>query len=145
MGMSSSGNNGGAMADINVTPLVDVMLVLLIIFMVTAPMMNSAGVQIDLPRTDAAPLPNQQDQLILSIDKELRYYIGDKVFAGPELQAELTQRAIAKPDQPVFLRADGDVPYKEVAAVLGIAKAAGMPRVGLVFEPGVPTPAAPRK
>ncbi len=136
MGMSSGGN-GGAMADINVTPLVDVMLVLLIIFMVTAPMMNeNTGVKVDLPTSEAPPLDPAEEQLVLSIDKTGHVFIGDKPFTLEELPGKLEGIAKASPDLPVFLRADGEVPYRQVAALLGVAKKAGMPRVGLVFEPG---------
>jgi biopolymer transport protein TolR len=135
MGMDS-GNHGSAMADINVTPLVDVMLVLLIIFMITAPMMNQ-GVEIDLPKEDAQPLTaDTEEQLILSIDNELRYYINESVFTAKEMPKKLAALAEANPNKPVFIRADGNVPYREVARLLAAAKRAGMPRVGLVFDPG---------
>lgn len=137
MGMST-GSSGGAMADINVTPLVDVMLVLLIIFMVTTPMMNSAGVEVDLPRSEAPPLDQDPDnQLVLSIDADLNYYIGEYTYPVEELPEKLAAIALANPDQPVFLRADGAVPYRAIAALMGAAKRAGMVRVGLVFEPGI--------
>ena len=130
------GGNDKAMSDINVTPLVDVMLVLLIIFMITAPMMNNSGVDIDLPKVDAPPLDrDQEDQLIISIDGDLNYYINDSMFPKDEMRAKLKAIAEANPGQAVFLEADGTVPYSEVAAVVGDAKLAGMPRVGLVFDP----------
>lgn len=137
MGMSS-GSNRGAMSEINVTPLVDVMLVLLIIFMVTAPMMNDAGVEINLPESDAPPLMEDTedvDQLILTLDRESNVYIGENMHRPEELPAKLSAIAKARPDARVFLRADGEVPYREVASLLGIARRAGMPKVGLVFEP----------
>jgi biopolymer transport protein TolR len=137
MAMSSGGGHGGAMGDINVTPLVDVMLVLLIIFMVTAPLMN-AGVDIDLPKAQAPPVALQEDQLMLSIDKDLNYYINESKFTGDEMPGKLKAIAEANPDQPVFLKADGSVAYREVAFLLAAAKTAGIPRVGLVFEPGAP-------
>lgn len=133
--MGGGGATDGAMADINVTPLVDVMLVLLIIFMVTAPMMNNAGVTIDLPKEVAPALDQEEDQLILSIDAELRTYIDDVEFPKDTLKDKLAAIAKANPDLPIFLRSDGAVPYREVAAVLAAAKDAGMPRVGLVFDP----------
>lgn len=136
MGMSSGGS-GGPMGDINVTPLVDVMLVLLIIFMVTAPMMN-AGVDIDLPRVDAPPVNVDPNQLVLKIDKNLKYMINDSTFTAEEMPVKLAAIAKENPDQPVFLQADGTVPYAEVAYLLAVAKKSGIPRVGLVFEPGVP-------
>ena len=123
------------MGDINVTPLVDVMLVLLIIFMVTAPLMN-AGVDVDLPKAEAPPITMPEEQMILAIDKDLAYYINESKFTAEELPAKLHAIAEANPDQAVFLRADEAVPYREVAYLLAAAKNAGIPRVGLVFEPG---------
>jgi len=134
MGMGGNGNSG-TMGDINVTPLVDVMLVLLIIFMITAPMLNNAGVDVDLPKEEAPPLENPEEQLLLSIDRDLNYYINDNQFTGEELRSKLGAIAKANPDQPVFLRADGSVPYREIAKLMAAAKKAGMPRVGLVFDP----------
>ncbi len=134
MGMDT-GNNGSAMSDINVTPLVDVMLVLLIIFMITAPMMNQ-GVEVDLPKEDAQPLTaDAEDQMILSIDSELNYYINESKFTANEMPKKLRALADANPNKPVFIRADGEVPYREVARLLAAAKRAGMPRVGMVFDP----------
>ena len=122
MGMSTGGSGGGSMSDINVTPLVDVMLVLLIIFMITAPLMN-AGVDIDLPKADAPPLVMDQDQqLVLSIDKDLQYAIDDAVFPKEEIPVRLAAIAKANPDQPVYLKADGQVPYEHVADMLAAAK-----------------------
>ena len=134
MGMGA-GNNGSAMADINVTPLVDVMLVLLIIFMITAPMMNQ-GVEIDLPKEDAQPLTaDSEEQLILSVDRDLNYFINESQFKSEDMPTKLRAIAEANPNKPVFIRADGEVPYREVAKLLAAAKRAGMPRVGMVFDP----------
>lgn len=140
----SSGGGGQAMADINVTPLVDVMLVLLIIFMVTAPMLNNAGVTIDLPREQAPSLDQEDEQLILTIDAALKTYIDDVEFPREEMKVKLAAIAKANPELPIFLRADGTVPYSEVAAILAAAKDAGMPRVGLVFDPTSAPPGKPR-
>ncbi len=137
--MGMGGGDQQAMADINVTPLVDVMLVLLIIFMVTAPMLNNAGVPVDLPREEAPALDQEEEQLILTIDRDLRVYIDDVEFPREELREKLAAIARANPDLPLFLRSDGEVPYREVAAVLAAAKDAGMPRVGLVFDPTPPS------
>jgi biopolymer transport protein TolR len=135
MGMTT-GSRPGTMSDINVTPLVDVMLVLLIIFMVTAPLLN-AGVDIDLPKADAPPLVmDQEHQLVLSIDEELNYSIDEATFPKEEIPQRLAAIANANPDQPVFLRADGDVPYRYVAELLAAAKNAGFPRVGMVMQYG---------
>jgi len=140
MGMGNS-NQGNAMSDINVTPLVDVMLVLLIIFMITAPMLNQ-GVDLDLPKENAQPLQmDNEEQLILSIDKNLNYYINESKFTSEEMPKRLMAIAEASPNKPVFLRADGSVPYREVAGLLAAAKNAGMPRVGMVFDPSAsPSP-----
>jgi biopolymer transport protein TolR len=134
MGMSTGGP-GGSMSEINVTPLVDVMLVLLIIFMVTAPLLTQ-GVDVDLPQADAPPLEmDSEDQLILSIDKDLNFFINESSFTSDEMPDKLAAIAKANPGQPIFLQADGNVPYREVARLLGAAKLAGFPRVGMVFSP----------
>ena len=135
MGMSG-GSSGQTMADINVTPLVDVMLVLLIIFMVTAPMLNNAGVEIDLPRADTPPLDmSDEEQLVLSMDAERMVWIDETSYTIEELLPKLRAIAEANPERPVFVRADGSLPYRDVVGLLELAKRAGMPRVGLVFEP----------
>lgn len=131
----SGGGNGGAMADINVTPLVDVMLVLLIIFMITAPMMNQ-GVDIDLPKATAQPLEGGDDQLILSIDKDLKHYLNGNEVPSGELAVKLKAIAAEAPGQPVFVRADGGIEYRYVMRAMAMLKNAGMPRVGLVSDPG---------
>lgn len=135
MGMSGPSRQGGMMADINVTPFVDVMLVLLIIFMVTAPLMTT-GVEMDLPRAEAPPLTGKDDQLVLSITKDERYYLGDNEFPAAEIPVKLAAIAKANPDQQVFVRADGSLQYEKVLQVLAVAKNAGIPKVGLVTQPG---------
>jgi biopolymer transport protein TolR len=133
----SGGSHGGTMSEINVTPLVDVMLVLLIIFMITAPLMNNAGVEIDLPKAETPPLDFAEEQIVLSMDGQRNVYIEgvDTPFTLEELPGRLRGIAEADPDRPVFLRADGDLPYRDVVKLLEIAKKSGMPRVGLVFDP----------
>lgn len=132
----SAGGGGGTVSEINITPLVDVMLVLLIIFMVTAPMLNNSGVEIDLPKAEAPAMETDEDQLVISIDGELNYFLNDTMLdSADKLEKQLAAIAKANPDAPVVLKADGTVPYKEVASVMSAAKAAGMPRVGLVFDP----------
>ncbi len=130
---------GSSMSDINVTPLVDVMLVLLIIFMVTAPMLGQS--EIELPAEQAEPLKMDEDQIILQIDRAERFWIrpsgSDDATEYPfeEVPVKLAAMAKANPDLPVFVEADGEVPYAKVAFVLAAAQAAGMPRVGMVFDP----------
>jgi len=138
MAMSGGSEPGQTMADINVTPLVDVMLVLVIIFMITAPMLNNAGVEIDLPKAETPPLDmDDKDQLVLSMDGQHQVFINDDktAYTVEELPARLRAIAAATPDRPVFLRADGGLPYRDVVHLLEVAKQAGMPRIGLVFEP----------
>ena len=138
MGMSSGGNDDqGMMAEINVTPFVDVMLVLLIIFMVTAPLMTT-GMEVELPRTDAPALSmDQDDQLILSITAEGAYYINEHDFTIEELRPKLIAIAKANPDQELFLRADGAVPYEKVAQLMALCTQAGISKMGMVTQPGV--------
>jgi biopolymer transport protein TolR len=138
MGMSSGGNDDqGMMAEINVTPFVDVMLVLLIIFMVTAPLMTT-GMEVELPRTDAPTLTmDQDDQLILSITAEGSYYINEHDFTIEELRPKLVAIAKANPDQELFLRADGAVPYEKVAQLMALCTQAGISKMGMVTQPGI--------
>ncbi len=137
MGMSSGGDERGMMAEINVTPFVDVMLVLLIIFMVTAPMLT-LGMDVELPRVEAPPLPSSEKQLILSVTAEGRYFLNEHEFTVEELGPKLAAIAKANPNQDVFLKADGKVPYEKVAALLALATKAGIARVGMVTQPGPP-------
>lgn len=131
----SSGGPGGMMADINVTPFVDVMLVLLIIFMVTAPLMTT-GIGVDLPRADAPSLEMPEEQLILTIDAEGRYFLNDHEFTWAELEERIPAIAKANPDQEVFLRADGQVPYARVAQLMALCTRSGIPRMGMVTQAG---------
>ena len=142
MGMSGPSREGGMMSEINVTPFVDVMLVLLIIFMVTAPMMTT-GVDLDLPRADAPALPTDEEQLVLSIDAEGRTFLQDQPFTPEELGAKLRAIAQANPGKPMFVKADGKLPYETVLQALATARSAGMTKVGLVTQPGA-APAGPR-
>jgi biopolymer transport protein TolR len=126
------------MADINVTPLVDVMLVLLIIFMVTAPMLNNAGLEIDLPKAELPALDmTDEEQLILTMRPDRTVQINDQAttFELEEMLPRLRAIAEANPDRAVFVRADGSLAYRDLMRLLEIAKKSGMPRVGLVTDP----------
>ena len=136
MGMSSGGDNNGMMAEINVTPFVDVMLVLLIIFMITAPMMNQ-GVQVELPKATADQLPTDDKALILSITEAGQYYMAEEMYQLEEIQLKLQAIAIANPDKEVFIRADALVPYEKVAQLMASCTQAGITKLGMVTEPGV--------
>ena len=126
MGMSGpdGGNSRGMMSEINVTPFVDVMLVLLIIFMVTAPLMTT-GMKVELPRADAPPLP--------SAEKE--YFINKHSFKLEELEPKLKAIIKANPEQEIFLQADAKVPYEKVAQLVALCTSVGIPRMGLVTQP----------
>jgi biopolymer transport protein TolR len=135
MGMSSGGDRGGMMSEINVTPFVDVMLVLLIIFMVTAPMMVQ-GVDIELPKSQSPPLMSEEEQLVLSLTADGKYFINESEFTFEELQVKLRAIREANPDQAIFVKADGALPYEKVIRMMSVAQAAGIGKVGLVTQPG---------
>ena len=132
--MGISTNNRGMLAEINVTPFVDVMLVLLIIFMVTAPLMTQ-GVEVDLPQTRTVrSLPQDNEHLILSINDKGEIYLDEYKVGFDELQGHL-DKLVKKQNKMLFLRADKNVAYGEVVKVMGEIKAAGIDRLGVVAEP----------
>ncbi|BDQ34137.1 protein TolR [Pseudodesulfovibrio portus] len=124
---------GGFLNEINVTPFVDVMLVLLIIFMVTAPLMTQ-GVEVDLPTTRTVKnLPQDSEHLILSVKKDGTLFLDEYQVGLDELQAHLKQ-LVAKQKKQLFLRADKEVAYGTVVRVMGEIKSAGIDRLGIVAE-----------
>ena len=135
MSFDDSDNGGGAISTINVTPLVDVMLVLLVIFMVTAPILQQ-GVELELPKETISPIEGEGDQLVVSIDKSGGIFIGEGNPAelstlGPKLTAIIARRQ----DKRVFIRADKSVQYGAVMAVMGTMRRNGIYKVGLITEP----------
>ncbi|PWJ22520.1 protein TolR [Jannaschia seohaensis] len=133
------GSGNAPMAEINVTPFVDVMLVLLIIFMVAAPLLT-AGVPVELPETAAAPLPQEQEEpLAVTVTAEGIVQIGSTEVPREELVTRLQAIAGERESDRVFLRADGSVPYAEIMVVMGALNAGGFRNIGLVTEPGGPT------
>jgi biopolymer transport protein TolR len=124
-----------ALAEINVTPLVDVMLVLLIIFMVSAPLMNNQGVQVDLPKTSAQTLNDPQEPLVLVVNKSRQILINDRAIEQGSLRSKLEAIASAKPNVEVFIHADQSLPYGLIAQVMAEVKKAKIHRVGLVTDP----------
>jgi biopolymer transport protein TolR len=122
------------MSDINVTPLVDVMLVLVVIFIITAPLLASA-IRLDLPKTDAAKAVETPKFVALVVDKSGQTFLNDKALELDELARQLAQTAGQNPDTEVQLRADEAVPYGKVVAVMGVAQKAGLNRIGFVAEP----------
>ena len=122
------------MSDINVTPFVDVMLVLLIIFMVTAPMMVQ-GVDVALPEVSATPMVTDKENLTVTIDREANIYINDFQVRMDFLKEKLEKILAGKTDREVFFRADKDVPYGVVVGVMAEIKAAGVDKLGMVTDP----------
>jgi len=130
---------GAPMADINVTPFIDVMLVLLIIFMVAAPMLT-VGVPIELPETAANALPSEQEEpLAITMTADGRLMIQNTETAPGELITRLTAIAAERTSDKIFLRADGSIPYARVAEVMGALSAGGFNNIGLVTDAGGPT------
>lgn len=131
---SSLGNGRGFVSEINVTPFVDVMLVLLIIFMITAPLM-AEGVDVDLPETrSASALPTDKDHIVLTIRKNGSVFVDTYPVTNLEdLQAQI-QAVATDQKRQVFLQADKDVPYGTVVAVIGHVRAAGIDKLGMVAE-----------
>jgi TolR protein len=120
------------MADINVTPLVDVMLVLLIIFMVAAPLM-AAGVPVDLPKAAAKPLVDQKQPIAVSIGADGRFFVDEREVASEELVAVLGENAGSK-DRRIHVRGDKNIAYGKVIEVMGLINSAGYTKVALVSE-----------
>jgi biopolymer transport protein TolR len=136
----STGPRGGRnkrfrpMADINVTPMVDVMLVLLVIFMVTAPLMTS-GVPVDLPKTQAGQIKGDDTPLTISVDKQGRIFLQDTEVQLDELSPRLKAVTNAKPDTRIFVKGDNGINYGRVMEVMGQLGAAGFPHVALLTQP----------
>ncbi len=126
------------MSDINMTPLIDVMLVLVVIFIITAPLLASS-VRLDLPRTDAATPTEAPQALTLSLDRAGQAYLDDKPLAMADLAARLAQIAARNPDTELQLRADRLLPYGRVLEVMGVAQNAGLTRIGFIADPGPAT------
>ena len=130
-------NNDRLMSDINVTPFVDVMLVLLIIFMVTAPMMIQ-GVNVSLPETTSDPLPSATEHLVITIDSNNQIYINDYQVAFDFLQEKLKKILGNRMDREVYLKADKAISYGVVVRVMSEIKGAGIEKLGMVTEPIAP-------
>jgi biopolymer transport protein TolR len=121
------------LAEINVTPMVDVMLVLLIIFMVTAPLLT-VGVPLNLPKTSAAQLTQPKQPIVLSIDKEGSTFIDNDPVAPPDLKDRLGKLATDDPSRIVYVRGDRTISYAQLMDALGLVNGAGFTKVSLVAE-----------
>lgn len=142
-GRRGSGRRGrrsnARMAEINVTPFVDVMLVLLIIFMVAAPMLT-VGVPVELPRTAAGALPSeQQEPLSITLTSDGQVMVQTDPVAETDLIPRLQAVAAERSDDRIFLRADGEIRYERVVQIMGALNAAGFHNIGLVTDTGGPS------
>ena len=137
-------SGAGVMSDINVTPLVDVMLVLLIVFMVAAPLMT-VGVPIDLPKTDAKPLTSQVEPLSVSIKPDGSIYLMEEPMNMEQLAEKLKALYGVDPEKEIRVRGDLAATYGPIAEVLGAINSAGFKKIGLETLPGGGAPAAPAK
>ena len=133
MAMKAGGGSDDLNSEINVTPLVDVMLVLLIIFMITAPMLNT-GVELTLPQVTAQQLEDPKGKLVLSITKDRKLLLGTTEITWKDLPAKLKNEVIQQ-DGAIHIQADGSLPYAIVVTVMAIAKDAGIPKVLLLTDP----------
>ena len=134
MAMGGQNNNRAVMAEINVTPLVDVMLVLLVIFMVTAPMMQQ-GVQVNLPKADTKAMAPADASVVVTVDKAGKVFIDKEQIPSGQLRARLSAMFATRAKKEVFLNADAGVPYGEVVRTMADIKGAGIERLGMVTEP----------
>ena len=134
MGMTTGGGPNAPMSEINITPFVDVMLVLLIIFMVTAPMINK-GVEIDLPKAQAQPMEVDESKLLMVIDGRRRVFLGETEIPHEKLEEALSSNVRLQREGEIYLKADRNIPYGFVVQVMAIIKKAGVPKLGMVTDP----------
>ncbi len=132
--MAFDEQESGLISGINVTPLVDVMLVLLVIFMITSPMIQQ-GVAVDLPQATTAPLDAEESSLVVSVTGDGKVYLNDNPVELSVLGQRLSAVMKERPLQVVYLRADRAVSYGEVVSVVAAVKAAGVERLGMITEP----------
>jgi biopolymer transport protein TolR len=132
--MELNRGNRRLMSEINVTPFVDVMLVLLIIFMVTAPMMMQ-GVDVNLPRTTTQAIPTEEERLVVTITAKSELYLNEYKISLESLERKLENIFQNRADRAVFLRADQSIPYGFVVEVMAAVRRSGIKRIGMVTEP----------
>lgn len=131
---SSSHRDRTPISQINVTPLVDVMLVLLVIFMVTAPIIQQ-GVQVNLPQAKAGPIPGKEEQLVVAIARNGKIYLNDNPVTLAKLGQKLRAIRKLRKNKGVYLRADRDVRYGVVIKTIAVIKRAGIEKLGMVTRP----------
>ena len=132
--MQGPRSEGRLLSDINVVPLVDIMLVMLIIFMVTAPMMQQ-GVDVDLPQTTSQPMEGQEQRMVVTINAKREVYLNKEKVDPALLRRHLERSTAARLNREVFLRADRRVPYGFVVQIMAEIKSAGIEKLGMVTEP----------
>ena len=152
-GRRGGGRRRAALSEINVTPLVDVMLVLLIIFMISAPLLT-AGVPVDLPKTEAAAVNDQTQPLTVTIQQDGQIFLQTVATPFSDLSVRLNAMAGDGFDKPIYVRADGKAPYEKVAQVMAALQTSGFTKINLITDTGgpssgpntgkLPPPAAPR-
>jgi len=125
---------GTMLSEINVVPLVDVVLVLLIIFMITAPMLQM-GVDVDLPKTTSKAMPAEEERVVVTLTKERKLFIDRYEVAQEQLKSRLKDVLERKVNREVFFRADQSLPYGEVMSVMGLLRESGVEKLGMVTEP----------
>jgi biopolymer transport protein ExbD/biopolymer transport protein TolR len=125
------------MSDINMTPLIDVMLVLLVIFMITAPLMTSS-LKLDLPKTEGARPTDAAQFITVAVDPQGKLYWGDEVLETDALKRRVREAAQRNPATEVQLRADKSVPYGRIAELIGLVQEGGLVRIGFVTESSAP-------
>jgi len=136
MGSAGSGRRRGAISEINVTPLVDVMLVLLIIFMITAPLIQQ-GIEVQLPKTQSEGLTSDEERLVVTVKRDGKIFVQRAEVKLAELEQKMRIIFETRGNKEVFLRADTKVAYGNVAKTLSALRRAGATRVGMVTEPDV--------
>jgi biopolymer transport protein TolR len=133
--MAMGGSSDGSMlAEINVTPLVDVMLVLLIIFMVTAPLIQQ-GVDVELPEASAQQLPDDEGKLILTVTKDQKVFLGQTEVPLKDLEDKVRHNAKVQAEREIYLHADKTLPYGVVVQIMAVIKQAGVEKLGMVTDP----------
>lgn len=135
----SSGDKNGPMSEINVTPFVDVMLVLLIIFMVTAPLMQQ-GVKVDLPQAAADPVASDEKKLVLTVTKDQKVYLGTSEIPFERISELLEANEKLKADKELYLHADQELPYGVVVQVMAAAKKGGAENLAMITDPVATAP-----
>jgi biopolymer transport protein TolR len=134
MAMTAGGSSGGTLSEINVTPLVDVMLVLLVVFMVTAPMLQT-GVEVNLPQAKARTIPDDTGLLIVTIAPNHKVYLGKMEIAPENVEGALKANAKLQADHEAYLHADQSLPYGEIVKIMAAMQQGGAEKLGLITDP----------